>query len=144
MIHERFERAHDEAADPPDGPFRGVPILVKDLDGPLAGEPYHLGNRLLKEIGSTADHDSYLNAKLKAAGFIIVGKTNCPEFGLLPTTEPTAYGPTRNPWDMTRSAGRLERWIRGRGGVGHGAARARGRRWGLDPDPREHVRARAG
>jgi len=105
VIHERFARAHDEAAHAPDGLFRGVPIVVKDLDGPLAGEPYHLGNRVLKEIGHTADHDSFLNAKLKAAGFVVVGKTNTPEFGLLPTTEPAAYGPTRNPWDPTRSAG---------------------------------------
>ena len=89
----------------PDGPFRGVPIVVKDYDGPLADEPYHLGNRVLKKMGYIADHDSYLNAKLKAAGFVIVGKTNTPEFGLLPTTEPTAYGATRNPWDVERSAG---------------------------------------
>jgi amidase len=105
VIHERFARAYDEAAHAPDGPFRGVPAVVKDLDGPLAGEPYHLGNRVLKEIGSTADHDSFLNAKLKAAGFVVVGKTNTPEVGLLPTTEPAAYGPTRNPWDAARSAG---------------------------------------
>ncbi|HXY93748.1 MAG TPA: amidase, partial [Acidimicrobiia bacterium] len=105
VIHERFARAHDEAANPPDGPFRGVPILVKDHDGPMAGEPYHHGNRLLKAIGYRADHDSFLIGRLKAAGFVIVGKTNAPEFGLLPTTEPTAYGPTRNPWDPRRSAG---------------------------------------
>lgn len=105
VIHKRFERALDEAANPPDGPFRGVPIVVKDGDGPLGGEPYHRGNRVLKSIGYTADHDSYLIAKLKAAGFVILGKTNAPEFGLLPTTEPTAYGPTRNPWDVERSAG---------------------------------------
>ncbi len=105
IIHERFDRARDEAAHTPDGPFRGVPIAVKDLDGPLADEPYHLGNRLLKKIGYIADHDSYLTAKLRAAGFVVIGKTNAPEFGLLPTTEPTAYGPTRNPWDLDRSAG---------------------------------------
>ena len=105
VIHERFARAHDEAHRPSEGAFRGVPIVVKDLDGPLAGEPYHLGNRVLKEIGYVADHDSFLNAKLRAAGFVVVGKTNTPEFGLLPTTEPAAYGPTRNPWDPTRSAG---------------------------------------
>jgi amidase len=105
VIHERFARARDEAHHAPDGPFRGVPVVIKDLDGPLAGEPYHLGNRALKEIGYTADHDSFLNAKLKAAGFIVVGKTNTPEFGLLPTTEPAAYGPTRNPWDTARSSG---------------------------------------
>jgi amidase len=105
VIHERFARAHDEAHHAPEGPFHGVPVVVKDLDGPLADEPYHLGNRVLKELGSTADHDSFLNAKLKAAGFVVVGKTNTPEFGLLPTTEPAAYGPTRNPWDAARSAG---------------------------------------
>jgi amidase len=105
VIHERFDRARDEATRAPDGPFRGVPIVVKDLDGPLADEPYHLGNRVLKRIGYVADHDSYLNAKLQAAGFVVVGKTNAPEFGLLPTTEPTAYGPTRNPWNVERSAG---------------------------------------
>src|SRR6478735_6527146 len=102
VIHERFERARHEAdhaaAVPSGGPFRGVPIVVKDLDGGLAGEPFHWGNRLLKGIGHTAARDSYLFAKLRHAGFVIVGKTNCPEFGLLPTTEPTAYGASRNPW----------------------------------------------
>jgi amidase len=105
VIHERFERAREEAPHAPDGSFRGVPILVKDCDGPLAGEPYHLGNRLLKKMRHTADHDSYLLARLRAAGFVAVGKTNAPEFALLPTTEPTAYGPTRNPWDLERSPG---------------------------------------
>jgi amidase len=105
VIHPRFERAHDEAARAAEGPFRGVPIVMKDLDGPLAGEPYHLGNRLLRELGYVADRDSYIATKLRAAGFVVVGKTNAPEFGLVPTTEPTAYGATRNPWDITRSPG---------------------------------------
>jgi amidase len=109
VIHERFDRARDEAdhvpAEPLDSPFRGVPIVVKDLDGGLADEPFHWGNRLLKEIRHTAAHDSYLIAKLRRAGFVIVGKTNCPEFGLLPTTEPTAYGPSRNPWSTDHSPG---------------------------------------
>jgi amidase len=108
VIHERFERARDEAMEMarlPDRPFRGVPLLVKDHDGPLAGEPYHHGNRLLKELGHRADHDSHLVAALRNAGFVVIGKTNVPEFGLLPTTEPTAYGATANPYDPTRSAG---------------------------------------
>jgi amidase len=105
VVHERFQRAHDEAANATAGPFCGVPVVVKDHDGPLAGEPYHHGNRLLKEIGYTANCDSYLVAKMKRAGFVVVGKTNTPEFGLLPTTEPAVYGPTRNPWDPQRSAG---------------------------------------
>jgi amidase len=78
-------------------------MVLKDLDGSSAGDPYHLGNRVLKEIGYVADHDSFLIARLRAAGFIAIGKSNCPEFGLLPTTEPEAYGPTRNPWNTAHS-----------------------------------------
>jgi amidase len=80
-----------------------VPLLLKDMDGSLAGAPLHLGNRLLKELGHVADHDDSIVAKLLAAGFIVVGKTNVPELGLVPTTEPLAYGPTRNPWAPDRS-----------------------------------------
>jgi amidase len=111
IIHERYDRARSEARDAdaahdsPDRPLRGVPIVVKDLDGPLANEPYHLGNRLLRALGHVADHDSWLNARLRGAGCVVIGKTNAPELGLLPTTEPAAYGPTRNPWDPTRSPG---------------------------------------
>jgi amidase len=106
VIHRRDERARREAdAGPPDGPFCGVPIVVKDLDGSLAGEPLHLGNRMLRDLGHVADHDSYLFARLRAAGCVIVGKTNTPELGLLPTTEPSAYRPAHNPWDLTRSPG---------------------------------------
>jgi amidase len=107
VIHSRGDRARTEAASPqlPDGPFRGVPIVVKDFDGTTAGDPYHGGNRLLKSLGNIAAHDSYLHAKLRAAGFVFVGKTNLPEFGLLPVSESEAYGPARNPWDVTRSPG---------------------------------------
>jgi amidase len=106
VIHRRDERARAEAdAGPPDGPFRGVPILVKDLDGTLADEPLHLGNRLLRDLEHVPDHDSYLFARLRAAGCVIVGKTNTPELGLLPTAESHAHGPTRNPWNLDRSTG---------------------------------------
>ena len=108
VIHPRFEAARAEAdAAPagPAGPLRGVPILVKDLDGALTGAPMHQGNRLLRDLGVTAAHDSYLFAKLRAAGCVVVGKTNTPELGLLPTTEPLARGATHNPWDTTRSPG---------------------------------------
>ena len=117
-----------------------MPIVVKDLDGTLAGAPYHGGNTLLKELDYTPDVTSYLFAKLEAAGFVIVGKTNTPEFGLMPTTEPQAYGPTHNPWNTRAHARRIERRLRGRGRERHGAGRARGRRRRLDPHPREHVR----
>ena len=78
---------------------------MKDLDGQLAGAPLHLGNKLLKEIGYVAPDSSYLFDKLEQAGFVVVGKTNTPEFGLQTTTEPHAYGATRNPWDPTRGTG---------------------------------------
>lgn len=89
----------------PDGPLRGVPFLLKDLICATGGAPLHDGMRLLKQTGNVAPHDTYLAARFKAAGLIILGKTNTPELGLNCTTEPDAYGPTRNPWDPTRSTG---------------------------------------
>jgi amidase len=106
VIHPLFERARlAAAAELPYGPFRGVPIVVKDLDGMLAGTPYHAGNRALQAAGYIATTTSYLFEKLERAGFVIVGKTNTPEFGLMPSAEPESHGPTRNPWDTSRSAG---------------------------------------
>ncbi|MFO7590228.1 MAG: amidase [Acidimicrobiia bacterium] len=106
VIHPLFDKARaTAAATEPGAPFAGVPIVLKDHDGESAGDPVHHGNRVLKEIGHVADHDSYLFAKLRAAGFIAVGKTNTPELGLMTTTEPEAYGPTRNPWNTGHSTG---------------------------------------
>ena len=106
VIHERFDKARAEAqGELPDGPFRGVPMVVKDLDGTTAGDPYHGGSNHLKKAGYIADQDSYLQARFKQAGLVIIGRTNTPELGLVPTTEPVAYGPSRNPWDTTRSTG---------------------------------------
>jgi amidase len=106
VIHERFEQAREEAgADLPDAPFRGVPFLVKDAVCMTEGDPYHLGMRFLKERGHRGDHDTWLAQRYRQAGFVFVGKTNLPELALAPTTEPVAYGPTRNPWDPERSPG---------------------------------------
>src|SRR3954466_5987162 len=105
VIHPLFERARTHARNLPDGPFRGVPIVVKDLDGMLAGAPYHAGNKLLKARNYIAPTTSYIFEKLERAGFVIVGKTNTPEFGLMTTTEPEAYGPTHNPWNTRYSTG---------------------------------------
>ncbi len=106
VIHERFERARAEAAaELPDGPLRGVPFLLKDLDGTSAGDPYHAGSEHLKRAGYVAPADSHLIERFRAAGLVCVGKTNTPELGLIPSSEPVAYGPTRNPWDLERSAG---------------------------------------
>ena len=142
VIHRRDERARAEAdAAPPDGPFRGVPILVKDLDGALAGEPLHLGNRLLRDLGHVADHDSYLFARpARRRVRHRRARPTRPELGLLPTTESHAYGPAHNPWDLDPLARRIERRQRGGGRVGHGAVRARGRRRRLDPHPGQRVR----
>lgn len=106
VIHRLFEKTRREAAGHvPDGPFRGVPFLVKDLYAPSAGDPQHNGARVLRDAGYVAPVDSYLVARYRQAGFIIVGRTNTPEFGLTATTEPVAYGPCRNPWDPSRSTG---------------------------------------
>ncbi|MEY4130665.1 MAG: 6-aminohexanoate-cyclic-dimer hydrolase [Actinomycetota bacterium] len=108
VIHERFEKARAEAANDdvlPDGPLRGVPILVKDLEAFQKGEPHHGGSQFLKNAGYVADHDAYLITRLRMAGAIILGRTNTPEFGSIITTEPDAYGPTRNPYDLNRSTG---------------------------------------
>ena len=107
VIHPMFDKATDAAASPelPYGPFRGVPIVMKDLNTPTAGDPYHDGMRFLRDLKWTGEEDGTVAIRLRAAGFVIVGRTNTPELGLLPTTEPVAYGPTRNPWDVGRSPG---------------------------------------
>jgi len=106
VIGDRFDRARAEAAgDLPDGPFRGVPFLVKDLTLTMADEPYHGGTRVLKDIGYVAPADSYLAAKFRAAGLVTLGRTNTPEWGSTITTEPLSYGPTRNPWNTGHSTG---------------------------------------
>jgi amidase len=106
VIHELYDEGRAAASDAvPDGPFRGVPFLFKDIGAALAGQPFHLGTRLLKEIGFRAPVDTYLGARFRAAGLVTIGKTNTPELGILPTTEPVAYGATRNPWDLERTPG---------------------------------------
>jgi amidase len=82
-----------------------VPFLLKDLSCHSAGHPFHEGMAFLKERGWTEPEDTALAARFRAAGLVVAGKTNTPELGILPTTEPLAYGPTRNPWDLSRSTG---------------------------------------
>jgi amidase len=106
VIHPRFDRARQEARGPlPDGPFCGVPFLLKDIACHSAGDPFHEGMRLLRDLGWRARTDTHLATRFKAAGLVVVGRTNVPELGLVPTTEPQAYGPTRNPWAVSRSPG---------------------------------------
>ncbi|GJM37521.1 MAG: amidase [Acidimicrobiales bacterium] len=106
IIHPAFEKARAAAAgDLPDGPFRGVPMLMKDLWPAEKGEPFHQGVQGLKNTGYIADVDANIVTAYKRAGFVMSGRTNTPEMGLSATTEPVAYGPTRNPWDLDRGAG---------------------------------------
>src|SRR5947207_10560528 len=101
VVTPTFERALDEARGGVSGPFAGVPYLVKDLVVEVAGVRFTEGSRFLRDNVST--FDSELVVRLRRAGLIMLGKTNTPEFGMAPTAEPEPFGPTRNPWDTTRS-----------------------------------------
>ncbi len=104
VITPMFDIARKEAErDLPDGPFKGVPFLLKDLVAEYAGVRICEGSDFLGDFVS--DSDSELVTRLKRAGLVILGKTNSPEFGLLPTTEPRRFGPSRNPWDRSRTTG---------------------------------------
>jgi amidase len=104
VIHELFERAREQvAAGVPDGPFRGVPFLLKDLGAELAGTPFSEGLAFAGDYHSTVTQE--LTRRFLAAGFVVCGKTNTPELGILPTTEPRRFGPSRNPWHTGHSTG---------------------------------------
>ena len=94
-----------QAPDLPDGPFRGVPFLLKDLGAQQRGQPYWCGTRVLRDVRYTSPADTVLGARFRAAGLITLGKTNLPELGLQPTTQPLAFGDTHNPWNLRHSAG---------------------------------------
>ena len=102
-----FDHARETAAsaDLPDGPFRGVPFLIKDLFATYAGQRISNGNVALKNAGYSATVDTELVRRYRAAGLVIAGRTNSPELGSVPTTEPLAWGATHNPWDTGRTPG---------------------------------------
>lgn len=104
VVTPMYDEARKTAAGPlPDGPFAGVPFLMKDLGPAYAGVRFTSGTAFLKDF--VAPFDSELTARYKRAGLIVVGKTNTPEFGLIPTTEPRLFGATHNPWDTSRTPG---------------------------------------
>lgn len=104
VIVKLYEQARLAARGPVSGgPFGGVPFLVKDLLSTIEGVPTACGTKLLKNL--PVPHDSELMVRWKRAGLIPLGKTNTPEFGLTPYTEPLTFGPSRNPWDKTRTPG---------------------------------------
>lgn len=92
-----------DSPDLPDGPFKGVPFMLKDLGPGLNGLPAFEGNLRLKEMERRSRADGIVAARFRDAGLIVVGKSSTPEFGAQPTTQPYSNGPTRNPWDLERS-----------------------------------------
>ena len=104
VVHKMYDAARAEvAAGLPAGPLAGVPFLIKDVGSLCKGAPCGNGSRLFD--GFIADRDDTVVERYKAAGLVIIGRTNSPEFALSPSTEPAVNGPTRNPWDLARSAG---------------------------------------
>jgi amidase len=104
VVHRMDDTAREVAAgELPDGPFRGVPFLVKDMDGFLADEPCTFSSRSLRDY--VPNHDSELFARYRRAGVVFVGKTNCPEFGIMGITESEFRGPARNPWHTDHTPG---------------------------------------
>ena len=101
VVQDLSDRARGEPPAP--GPFSGAPFLLKDLGVTLAGTPTTGGSRAFETVVEAAD--SALTAAYKAAGLVVFGKTNTPEFGLWPVTESDLYGAARNPWDLERTPG---------------------------------------
>jgi Asp-tRNA(Asn)/Glu-tRNA(Gln) amidotransferase A subunit family amidase len=105
VVSKAYDRARQTiAAGLPDGPFRGVPFLLKDISGWLAGDVVTRGSDFFKDTPPVAADSEHV-ARLKAAGLVIFGRTNSCELGLSLTCEPRAYGPTRSPWDTDRISG---------------------------------------
>jgi amidase len=107
LTYRWFEAARELASSSqlPEGPFRGVPYLLKDLYAAEAGKPLSNGSKAYKAADYVSTEDTTLVSRYKASGLISIGRSNSPEFGSVPVTEPEAWGPTRNPWDLSRTPG---------------------------------------
>jgi len=103
VVTTMYDEGRAAAAELPDGPFTGVPFLLKDIMGFFGGVRATLGSKAL--ASNIATHDCELVRRYRAAGLVTLGKTNVPEFGLLPTTESALHGRCRNPWDTGRTTG---------------------------------------
>lgn len=104
VVAPMYEQARDLSRGTlPEGPFRGVPLLLKDLLAAAAGAPLQSGSRFFR--GHVPERDSELVRRYRAAGFVPIAKTATSELGITPYVETLAHGPCRNPWDLQRSAG---------------------------------------
>ncbi|PJZ53304.1 amidase [Leptospira adleri] len=104
VIHRFYEEARKDAKSKlPNGPFRGVPILVKDFIHAIGGAPLSSGSKSFRNYISPVD--SEFIRRLRNAGTLFLGQTNVPEFALMGITEPKLHGPTRNPWNLERTPG---------------------------------------
>ena len=104
VVFKGYDDARRQAAGPlPDGPFTGVPFLIKDLLMPVAGWPRTSGSRFCKDVVDA--EDGGLTRRYRASGVVPLGKTNAPEFGITGTTESALHGPCRNPWNPGHSTG---------------------------------------
>ena len=105
LTYKAYEEGREMAADPalPDGPFKGVPWLVKEIATDWTGLQNTNACPYFKDIVSTSDNEQV--KRVKKAGFVLLGKSNSPEAGWALSTEPKMYGPTVNPWDTTRTPG---------------------------------------
>jgi amidase len=104
LVHRQFDEAREAAVGPlPDGPLRGVPFLLKDLAEPQAGVPERMGSAALRD--HVATETAWTVERYRAAGLLICGRTNTPEFGNHCATEPSLFGPTLNPWNPSVSPG---------------------------------------
>jgi len=103
VVYKGYDNARTAAANPPQGPFRGVPFLIKDLGMAVAGWPRSCGSRFARVL--VDETDGSLVARYRASGTVFVGKTNTPEFGITGTTESAHLGPCRNPWNPAHIAG---------------------------------------
>lgn len=118
IITPMYDFARDACKHPQrDAPFGGVPFLLKDAHHALKGFPMSSGSKLLKTF--VPHYDAEIVSRFKKAGLVILGKTNTPEFKLSYVTEPKAFGPTRNPWNLDYSPGGSSGGVSGRRGCMH-------------------------
>ena len=142
VIHPLFEHARERARGPlPDGPFRGVPFLLKDLDATMAGVPFNAGMEFLKQRGYQPSVDAYYTRQILEAGFVVVGKTNTPELGLTVTHGATGLRTEPQPLEYRSLHRWIERWLGSRGRGPPRARRACLRRWRIHSHSGQRVRS---